>query len=409
MTALRILHVAPYFERAWAYGGIPRVVAAQAHALASAGHRVAVATTDAHTEAARLDRAEADAPARPEGRTGARHERTADGIDVHVFPNASNAAAYRWQFFSPVGFARFVREHARDFDVAHLHACHNLLTALAAKHLTRARVPYVVQPNGTAGRIERRRAAKAAFDRIFARGVLPGAASVVAVSEWERGQLEHAGTDGARIHVVPNPLEPMPEGFARERGGFRKAQGFSASPLVVYLGALTPRKHTDVLARAVAELGRQDVQLVFAGNDRGALQRTQRVVRRLGLEARTKFSGLIAGPARYAALADADVVVYPSRDEAFGLVPLEALQAGTPVVVCDDAGCGEVVRAVGGGLLVRPGDASALAAATARILDDLPKWRERARRAGAEASRRFHPDSVASRLETIYRGALARA
>jgi len=403
MAALRVLHVAPYFEHAWAYGGIPRVVAAQAHALSAAGHRVTVATTDAHTEAGRLGHDGRAGEAGPGSRYTPRIVRTTDGIDVHVFPNASDSAAYRWQFFTPLGFARFLRGRARDFDVAHLHACHNLLTALAATHLRRAGVPFVVQPNGTAGRIERRQAAKAVFDRVFARDVIPGASGLIAVTDWERRQFERDGAAVSRIHVVPNPLAPMPDGYAPERGGFREALGLSASPLVAYLGMLTPRKHPDILARAVAELGRQDVQLVFAGNDRGVLERTRKLVHRLGLGPRTRFTGLIPGPARYAALADADVVVYPSRDEAFGLVPLEALQAGTPVIVCDDAGCGEVVRAVGGGLLVQPGDASALAAATATILDDLPQWKAKAARAGADASRRFHPDVVASRLEAIYR------
>ena len=337
MAALRVLHVAPYFEHAWAYGGIPRVVAAQAHALAAAGHRVTVATTDACSEEGRLGRVgQADQP-RPVSRSSPRVDRTTDGIDVHVFPNAFNSAAYRWQFFSPLGFTRFLRGRARGFDVAHLHACHNLLTALAATHLRRAGVPYVVQPNGTAARIERRQAAKAVFDRMFARDVIPGAAALVAVTDWERRQLERDGAGGSRVHVVPNPLAPVPDGYAPERGGFRKALGLSASPLVAYLGMLTPRKHPDILARAVAELGRQDVQLVFAGNDRGVLDRTRRLVHKLGLGPRTRFTGLIPGPARYAALADADVVVYHSRDEAFGLVPLESLQAGTPVIVCDDA------------------------------------------------------------------------
>jgi len=54
MAALRILHVAPYFEQAWAYGGIPRVVSAQVHALAAAGHRVTVATSDVRDAAGRI-------------------------------------------------------------------------------------------------------------------------------------------------------------------------------------------------------------------------------------------------------------------------------------------------------------------------------------------------------------------
>jgi glycosyltransferase involved in cell wall biosynthesis len=176
----------------------------------------------------------------------------------------------------------------------------------------------------------------------------------------------------------------------------------------MYLGTLSPRKQPGMLALAAAALGRPDVQLVFAGNDMGEERATRRTVARLGLEPRTRFTGLLTGPARYAALASADVLVYPSYGEAFGLVPLEALQSGTPVVVSNDGGCGEMIDELGGGLLAPPGNPALLASAIEKILRDLPRWRAAAARAGAEASRRFHPDAVAAKLDEIYRDAIAR-
>ena len=410
MGALRILHVAPYFEHAWAYGGIPRVVSAQAHALASAGHQVTVATTDARDGTTRTSAAGGETSRR----LAPRRERTADGIDVLVFPNLSNAAAYRWQFYTPRGFAGWLGAHARDFDVAHLHACHNLLTAGAAKHLHRAGIPYVVQPNGTARRIERRRAAKWVFDALFERDVMRTAAGVIAVTECERRQLlergyPHQHEEPSRIRLVPNPLAPLPSCCMPERGWFRERLGLTNGPLLMYLGTLSPRKQPGMMARAAAALGRADVQLVFAGNDMGEERAVRRVVRRLGLEPRTRFTGLLTGPSRYAALAAADVVVYPSYGEVFGLVPLEALQAGTPVIVSNDSGCGEIIGEIGGGLPVAPGNPALLAAAVGKILDSLPRWRAAAAQAGAEASRRFHPDVVAAQLEDVYREVLARA
>lgn len=420
MGALRILHVAPYFEHAWAYGGIPRVVSAQAHALAAAGHHVTVATTDARDGRTRTSAA-GDATPR---RFAPRRERTADGIDVLVFPNLSNAAAYRWQFYTPRGFAGWLGAHARDFDVAHLHACHNLLTARGAAMLQRAGVPYVVQPNGTARRIERRRAAKWVFDALFGAELLAHAARIIAVSGSERRQIQELAYPGSPFDsqsddslaqgrknpgLVPNPLAPLPSCCMPERGWLRERLGLTDGPLLMYLGTLSPRKQPGMLARAASALGRADVQLVFAGNDMGEERAVRRLVRRLGLEPRTRFTGLLTGPSRYAALAAADVVVYPSYGEVFGLVPLEALQAGTPVIVSNDNGCGEIIGEIGGGLLVAPGNPALLAAAVGKILDSLPRWRAAAAQAGAEASRRFHPDVVAAQLEEVYREVVARA
>jgi glycosyltransferase involved in cell wall biosynthesis len=405
MDALRILHVVPYFEQAWGYGGIPRVVAAQAHALAAAGHPVTVATTDA-LDARRRTPAAGITAAR---RLAPRVEHTADGIEVRVFPNLSNAAAYRWQFFTPRGFSAWLSDGVRRFDVAHLHACHNLLTARAAVSLRRAGVPYVVQPNGTARRIERRKAAKLVFDALFGVGLLAGAARVIAVTEWERRQLE---TDlgrarGGGMRVVPNPLAPLPPCPLPRRERFRERLGLTDAPVLMYLGTLGPRKQPAMLARAAALLGRADAQLVFAGNDMGAGQSIRRAVHEAGLEARTRFTGQLTGPSRYEALAAADILVYPSYGEVFGLVPLEALQAGTPVIVSNDGGCGEIIAGLGGGLLVPPGDPAALAGAIGIMLGDLDRWREDARLAGAEASRRFHPSVIAAQLEQIYREALS--
>src|SRR5437867_1263362 len=145
MPSLRILHVTPYFADAWAYGGIPRVVTTLTRGLARRGHAVTVCTTDARDASARVPSGDA---------------RTADGVDVRIFPNFSNRLAYHLQLFLPIGFDRFLRSHAAAFDIAHLHACRNLLGVMAARRLRAAGVPYVLEPNGTAPLNERRRVAK---------------------------------------------------------------------------------------------------------------------------------------------------------------------------------------------------------------------------------------------------------
>lgn len=126
-----------------------------------------------------------------------------------------------------------------------------------------------------------------------------------------------------------------------------------------------------------------------------------------GLDARLTVTGLLRGVARVDALAAADVVVYPSRDEVFGLVACEALLAGTPVIVGNDAGAAEVVADAGGGLAVPPGDAGALASAVAQVLDRPAEWRERARAGAARVRARYSIATVTTMLETVYADVLA--
>jgi len=126
-----------------------------------------------------------------------------------------------------------------------------------------------------------------------------------------------------------------------------------------------------------------------------------------GVTGRTRFVGLLQGAARLELLADADVVVYPSEHEIFGLVPLEALLVGTPVVVSDDSGCAEVVRQVGGGLVV-PGRETDLARAIDTVLERPAEWQAAARSAGDGVRVRFGAETIGARLEELY-GEVMRA
>jgi glycosyltransferase involved in cell wall biosynthesis len=328
-------------------------------------------------------------------------QRTTDQVELRIFPNLSNWLAYRYQGFVPLGLGRYLAEHAREFDVAHLHACRNLPGAIGARHLRRAGVPYVLAPNGTAPRIERRQFAKWIFDTAVGRRILNGAARVLSVSDAERRQLTRLGVDPSRIRSIPNPVDLGEFTPPIARGLFRQRFGLGTGPLVLFLGKITPRKRLDVLVRAFARL-RSDARLVLAGNDMGAAAGARALVRSLGIEPRTLFTGLLKGQDRLEALADAEVLVYPSQDEIFGLVPLEALLCGTPVIVADDSGCGEVVQGTGGGQVVPLGDADALARAIEAVLASPTEWRTAASSAAGRVRLAYAGDVVSAQLEQMY-------
>jgi len=393
MPPLRILHVTPYFSDAWAYGGIPRVAGALARGLARRGHRVTVCTTDARDQSSRV---------------AAREIRTPDGVAVHVFPNISNRLAYHLQLFLPLGFSQFLERHAASFDVAHVHACRNMPGVIATHHLRRAGVPYVLAPNGTAPIIERRRMAKKVFDVMLGRRVVSGAARIVAVSDAERRQLQELGVSEQSIRVIPNPIDL--EEFSRpvQRGAFRQRMSLGSDRIVLFLGKLTPRKRVDVLIRAFADIRDTGARLVIAGNDMGSGPMLRALARSLEIERRTIFAGLLQGAERLEALADADVVVYPSEHEIFGLVPVEALLAGTPVIVSDDSGSGEVVAATGGGQVIPVGDAHALARAIEQTLERRPDASVMAE-AAARARALYGGEVVCAQLEDLYAELVERA
>jgi glycosyltransferase involved in cell wall biosynthesis len=365
---------------------------------------VTVCATDACDGSARL----ASATTRARFR-GWAPQQSADGVTLQVFPNLSNRAAYHWQLFLPIGFAGYLRRSAASFDVAHLHAHRNVPGAIAAYYLQRAGVPYVLAPNGTALRIERRRFAKLVFDAAVGFRTARGASRMIAVSHAEGAQLRSIGVKADAIRLVPNPIELDEFTPPPARGTFRRRVAAEGA-LILFLGRLSPRKRVDDLVRAFARLierpSARDVRtarLVIAGNDAGAAGSARRLARQLGVEERTVFTGLLRGRERLEALADADVVVYPSADEIFGLVPLEALLCGTPVIVADDSGCAEVVRAVGGGQVVPLADVDALTCAIADVLARPTCWRAAATEAGGRVRAAYGTDVVCAQLDDVYR------
>ncbi len=392
MSFLRILHVVPYFEGAWAYGGIPRLATALVRGLAERGHQVTVCTTDAGDARSRWRHHGVDARR---------------NVDLRVFPNISNRLAYDWQMFLPVGLFTFLRRHAPAFDVAHLHACRNVPGLVASHWLRRAGVPYVISPNGTAPLLERRYAAKRVFDALGGRAVLDDADAIVAVTDAERRQLVDLGLAEERIRLVPNPVDETEFNEGANVARFRRWYGLGDAPVVLFLGKLTPRKGVEHLVHAFSMLQTSGALLVIAGNDMGAGAAIDAAVSSHGIGNRVVRTGLLRGSDRIDAVAAADVLVYPSRDEIFGLVPLEALMAGTPVVVCNDSGCGEVIGRIGGGHVVPYADPVTLAGAIDAILGAPSLWKQRAASAARRARALYGVDVVSEQMERVYTG-LAR-
>jgi glycosyltransferase involved in cell wall biosynthesis len=214
------------------------------------------------------------------------------------------------------------------------------------------------------------------------------ASAVVVNSRASEAALDVLPRLGRRVRVlyngVPGPGRPLPL-----RADPRPAR-------LVLVGRLSPRKGTDVAVDAVAALraAGRDVRLDLAGSIFPGYEWYERdlvdQVRRLGLDDAVRFLGFV--PSVWEAYGGADIALVPSRVEPFGNAAVEGQLAGRPVVVSGTQGLLEIVRSDATGLVVRPDDPAALAAAVGRLLDDWP-WACRLAAAGrAEAERRFAPE-----------------
>jgi D-inositol-3-phosphate glycosyltransferase len=205
------------------------------------------------------------------------------------------------------------------------------------------------------------------------RRTMAGSDRIVALTGVDRQQVIRHYGELAPIVVVPGGVDlvqfaPAPRLAARRELGLEPT-----ARIVLFVGRIQRLKGVEILLRALVQL---DAQLVIVGGRPGNTHESREIARlqhlavRLGIAERTHFVGAVAHeqlPAYYAAC---DVVAMPSSYESFGLVAVEALACGTPVVATRVGGLRAIVRDGETGLLVPWRDADLFAERLRRVLTD---------------------------------------
>jgi D-inositol-3-phosphate glycosyltransferase len=168
------------------------------------------------------------------------------------------------------------------------------------------------------------------------RRVAQRAAAIVTASDHERLLLKrYYGADPSRMHTIPCGVDV--ELFTPgDQGAARRALGLpQGSPVILWIGRLERLKGVDVLVDAVAQLQERDFTLVIVGGDDRATPlraELEAQAAALGIADNVRFDGAVPHDDLVAYYRAADVCVQPSYYESFGLVAVEAMACGTPVV-----------------------------------------------------------------------------
>lgn len=385
---MRVLHITRDFPPR-SHGGLSTAVGGTVAASAAAGIATAVVSFD--------------------------DWRAADSTPAAAPPGASGglaaAGADRCLRVSRPAQLDAVRALARNFQpsLLHLHDCAFWTTAdelrrdlgcplVVTLHLLHAAIAHL------------RGSDEPTWGRRGEEAAITGADLLLAPSAAVAQVIAAADVDaGRRVRVVGH-------GVADSAAALAAVERRRVEPIALYVGRFSDIKGTgDLLAALPAVLERVPAaRFVFAGGVPGNRRSEARWRRRHfdgmvpALRDRLTLRGWLDAVDLAGDYAAARVVVVPSRYETFGLVALEAMLHGAPVVAADAGGLGELVRHEHTGLMFPPGDITALQGAVTRLLEDAALARRLGRAAAAEVRRARLWEYVMPKLLAAYSAVGAR-
>jgi len=313
------------------------------------------------------------------------------------------------------GVLRFARDQGIAYDVIH---SHYWLSGWVARDLRAVWGKPIVHMFHTLGLMKNHVAGSPSEMETSRRidvetDIVGFADKLIAATPAEQTQLEWLyGADRDRIAVVPPGVDtrhfhPMPMRAARDRLGVAHGDW-----MVLFVGRIERLKGVDTLIRAIALLAHECPTWVekmcvaiiggdAATNENVELERLKRMREELGLSDLITFLGARDQDQLRHYYNAASFVVMPSRYESFGMVALEAMACGRPVIASEVGGLAHLVRDGQTGFHVPEGNHVGLASAIARLLQD-DRLREQLGRQAAVWAQAFAWPRVADRLLDVF-------
>lgn len=317
----------------------------------------------------------------------------AAGVPTTVVPLRCDA--------DPLAWAAVTRQMKRQqYDIVHTHLIHGDVYGVTAARMVGVRAVVSTRHNDNDFR-------KYYAVRLLVRAVTRGCQRVICISDHLGSFVR--GAEGVSVDQVRVIRYGLDFGRLPPRGRWRKGLGIpDDAPLLGIVARLIPQKGHSALLEALPRVAERfpavRIAVVGDGPLRGELER---LAERLGIEARVHFVGHRPNAAEM--MSEFDVFVHPSRWEGFGLVFLEAMAAGVPVVATRVSAIPEIVEHGRTGLLVPVDDAAALADAVSRLLADR-EWARAMGQAGRErVLREFTVEAMVRRTCETYDELLANS
>lgn len=229
---------------------------------------------------------------------------------------------------------------------------------------------------------------------------------IIVCSEFMRDEVSRSFSIGAdKIDVIYNGVEPGKFEFQwteAERAAQRAKLALPEEKIVMFVGRFVREKGIQVLLNAAHVVLAQEPDTKFMIVGGGQRERLERYAEWAGLKDKVLFTGFMANRSLHQLYRVADVAVFPSLYEPFGIVALEAMAAGAPVVASDAGGLREVVHHDETGTLSFAGNPESLAWAILKVLRNPARARALGEAAKQRLDEDFAWDHIADQTKAVY-------
>ena len=295
-----------------------------------------------------------------------------------------------------------------DVDLVHAHYNMPYADYSAMRYSEKKKVPLVLTYHAdapeTGGSFLRNRL-QAFYNRCILSRVLNQAYIIIATSQSYIDQSKFLGNYRQKIKVIPNGinLEEFQINISKEE--CREKLFLERDKMIIlFFGNLVKYKGPDVLLRAFGNIKKDypNVQLIFAG--RGPMQHELiSLAKKLGVDEGVSFTGHVEEELKPIYYKSADIFCLPSVNltEAFGIVNLEAMATGLPIIASELGGIPDIIHHQEEGLLVKPGDVSQLYQVLKYLLENRD-IREKMGRNGQIRSQYYSWTKIAEETEKFY-------
>ena len=315
-----------------------------------------------------------------------------DGIKVITCKND------RWLggFGYSKGFKKVLKNIWKDYDVVHIHG-HGRFTSFFAFQFLKDKLPIVYTPHGFF-HTNKFYFIKKIHD-LFYNKLIKYSTYFIALSELDKQKFMKIGIPEKKIEIIPNFINIKEFRMKSNRTSFLKKYGLNPkNKTILCLGRIHKSKGLQYVVEAVKDL---DVNLIIAGRDVGFVNVLKRKISDLKIGGRVKIMGEVSSKNRLKCYANCDIFILFSQWEGFGIVMIEAMAAGLPVIVSDRGPLPTIVKDGKNGLVAKFPDVRSLKEKISMLIRD-KKLYDKIKLNEKRFVKRFDTEKVVKRIEELY-------